>query len=229
VPSIELSADLSLTQARLRIHKMKRRDFIRLGVAAAFMCNFAAGQEMALKSGPGDRTHIYVDPRIEMYSVVLYLSDFKGLKNEDGVIEARVITELDFAYRREVDSNLNCLRGPMGILESRKLPLQVIERIKNLGIWDVHITDQTSEYILRAVTKRLAFNKLGPEKGQRALEDEISQGFPHLDVICQCLEQYEKQRGKYPTLKDYFPQIVSVFAGLAEKPAANRSRKLSFL
>jgi hypothetical protein len=381
---------------------MKRRDFIRLGVAAAFVCNFAAGQEIALKSGPGDRTYIYVDPRIEMFSVVLYLSDFKGLKNEDGAIEARVVTELDFAYRRDVDkrfssykgheavklysematkglfrfghppsvmlhlsdppqlqeripiddflvkmagsreklsdfirgmrqfakdtdfmaffgnhkktyqkiaenyrdnmgwnyvkdleeyygerqtrynlilaplfhpggfgprmktpdgqyaayaiigpkgvtddlpnfgsgdsmrrlcwhefshsfvnhlvdSNLERLREPMGILESRKLPPQVIERIKNLGIWDVHISDQTSEYVVRAVTTRLAFNKLGPEQGRGALELEKSEGYPHIDVICQCLEQYEKQRGKYPTLKDYFPQIVSVFAGLAEK------------
>ena len=48
---------------------------------------------------------------MELYAVVLYLSDFKGLKNEQGVIEARVVTELDFLYRREIERSFSYFKG----------------------------------------------------------------------------------------------------------------------
>jgi len=379
---------------------MKRREFIRIGAAATFLSNFATPQNQLKRPQQRDRFSILVDPRIELYAVVLYLSDFKGLKNEQGVIEARVVTDLDFSYRREVDRrfpsykghaavktyndmatqglfrfghppsvmlhlsnpplleeeiplddflvkmagskakldefvqnmrlfardanfmdffkghetaysqlasdyrrsmewdyvkdledyygyrqdsyhlilaplfhpggfgpriktpegyyqayaiigskgvtedrpnfgsgdsmrrlcwhefshsfvnhltelHLDRFRRPMGVLESQELPAQVIEQIKTFGLWDVHLADQTSEYVVRAATTRLSAIRLGQEKAEQALELEKKAGFSHLDAICECLEKYEKQRDKYPTLKDYFPQIVAVFEKLA--------------
>jgi hypothetical protein len=113
------------------------------------------------------------------------------------------------------DLHLDQLRGPVGALESQTLPAQVIEQIKAFGMWDVHLADQTSEYVVRAATTRLTALRLGPEKASQALELEKNAGFPHLEAICESLEQYEKQRDTYPTLKDYFPQIVAVFEKLA--------------
>jgi hypothetical protein len=57
--------------------------------------------------------------------------------------------------------------------------------------------------------------RLGQEKADQALELDKNAGFLHLNAICVCLEQYEKQRDKYPALKDYFPQIVAAFRKLA--------------
>ena len=386
---------------------MKRREFIRIGAAAAFLSNFAASEKRSEKLEAKDRINIGIDPRIELYSVVLYLSDFRGLKNEQGVIEARVVTDLDFSYKREVerrfspfkghgvvniysematrglfrfghppsvmlhlsnpplleeripiddflvtmagsrakldefvqgmrafagdasfmdffkghesaysqlasdyrrnmewdyvkdleeyygyrqdsyhlilaplfhpggfgpriktpagnyqayaiigskgviedgpnfgsgdsmrrlcwhefshsfvnhltDLHLGKLKGPVGALESQKLPAQVIERIKTFGLWDVHLADQTSEYVVRAATTRLSAIRLGQEKADQALELEKKAGFSHLDAICECLEKYEKQRDKYPTLKDYFPQIIAVFEKLAAEELVRR-------
>jgi hypothetical protein len=379
---------------------VKRREFIRIGAAAAFLSNLAASQNSSGKLKEESRLSIHVDPRIELYAVVLYLSDFRGLKNEQGVIEARVVTDLDFSYKREVerrfspfkgheavniygematrglfrfghppsvmlhlsnpplleekipiddflvtmagsrakldefvqgmrafagdasfmdffkghesaysqlasdyrrnmewdyvkdleeyygygqdsyhlilaplfhpggfgpriktpeghyqayavigskgvtgdrpnfgsgdsmrrlcwhefshsfvnhltDLYLSQLRAPVGALESQKLPGQIIDQIKTFGLWDVHLADQTSEYVVRAATTRLSALRLGLEKAKQALEQEKREGFPHLDVICECLEKYEKQRDTYPTLKDYFPQIVAAFEKLA--------------
>jgi Domain of unknown function (DUF4932) len=125
------------------------------------------------------------------------------------------------------DMHLDRLRGPVGTLESRKLPAQVIEQIKTFGLWDVHLADQASEYVVRAATTRLSAIKLGREKADRALEMEKNQGFPHLEAICACLEQYEKLREKYPSLKDYFPQIAAAFeklAGPGLSPSAREGR-----
>ncbi len=384
---------------------MKRREFIRIGAAAAFLSNIAAFENRWEKSGAKDKISIGVDPRIELYAVVLYLSDFRGLKNEQGVIEARVVTDLDFSYKREIDRrfssckgheaveiynemaarglfrfghppsvmlhlsnpplleekiriddflvkmagsraklnefvhgmrlfardvnfmdffkghesaysqlasdyrrnmewdyvkdledyygygqdsyhlilaplfhpggfgpriktpeghyqayavigskgvtgdrpnfgsgdsmrrlcwhefshsfvnhltdlHLGQLRGPVGALESRELPAQVMEQIKTFGLWDVHLADQTSEYVVRAVTTRLSAVKLGLEKANQAMELEKNEGFSHLDAVCECLERYEKQRDTYPTLKDYFPQIVAAFKKLAGQEEA---------
>ena len=113
------------------------------------------------------------------------------------------------------DLHLEQLKGPVGALEKKKLPARVIDEIKTFGLWDVHLADQTSEYVVRAATTRLSAIKLGPEKGNQALESEKKEGFPYLDTICACLEQYERRREKYPTLKDYFPQIVAAFEKLA--------------
>jgi hypothetical protein len=384
---------------------VKRREFIRIGAAAAFLSNFAASKNRSEKLEARDRINIRVDPRIELYSVVLYLSDFRGLKNEQGVIEARVVTDLDFSYKREIDRrfssckgheavkiysematgglfrfshppsvmlhlsdpplleekiqiddflikmagsrtkldifvqgmrffarntnfmdffkghetaysqfaadyrksmewdyvkdleeyyghgqdsyhlilaplfhpggfgpriktpeghyqayaiigskgvtgdrphfgsgdsmrrlcwhefshsfvnhltdlHLGELRGPVGALESQKLPGQVMEQIKTFGLWDVHLADQASEHIVRAVTTRLTFLRLGKEKADEVLELEKREGFPHLEAICECLDKYERQRDKYPTLEDYFPQIVAAFEKLAGQEEA---------
>jgi hypothetical protein len=118
------------------------------------------------------------------------------------------------------DLHLDRFRRPMGVLESQELPAQVIEQIKTFGLWDVHLADQTSEYVVRAATTRLSAIRLGQEKANQALELEKNAGFPHLNAICACLEKYEKQRDEYPTLKDYFPQIVAAFEKLAGQEEA---------
>jgi len=378
---------------------MRRREFLSIG-AAALLSGLKAPWDRRRGLQQKGRLSISVDPRVELYAVVLYFSDFKGLRNEQGVVEARVITELDFLYRREVDRrfsefkghqivkaysematnglfrfshppsvmlhlsnpplleekipiddflirmagsrakldeflqgmrlfareadfmdffrshepvyaqlasgyrknmewdyvkdledyygdgqdayhlvlaplfhpggfgpriktpegsyqayavigpkgvaedqpnfgsgdsmrrlcwhefshsfvnhltdmHLGQLRGPVGTLESRKLPAQVLGQIRRSGLWDVHLADQTSEYVVRAVTTRLTAIRLDQEKADQALELEKNAGFPHLGAICACLEQYEKQRDKYPTIKEYFPQIVAEFEKLA--------------
>jgi hypothetical protein len=396
---------------------MKRREFIKIGAAAAFFTNFSTPRDQSQRRQQQDRFSISVDPRIELYAVVLTLGDFRGLRNEQGVIEARVVTDFDFSYKREVerrfsrfkghqavklyagmatnglfrfghppsvmlhlsdpplleekipvdellikmagsrakldefvqamrnfavdaefmdfygghepayaqlaigyrknmewdyvkdlegyygyrqdayhlilaplfhpggfgpriktpegsyqayaivgpkgvaedqpnfgagdsmrrlcwhefshsfvnhltDMNLDRLRGPVGTLESRNLPAQVIEQIKTFGLWDVHLADQASEYVVRAVTTRLTAIRLGQEKANEALELEKKEGFSHLDAFCACLEQYEKQRAKYPTLKDYFPQIVAAFeklAGPGLRPSAREGGLFSSL
>ena len=387
---------------------MDRRVFIKLGAAAAVWPALITPSAWTAESTAADKLDVHVDPRIELYETVLNLGPFRGLKNEDGVVEARVVTPFDFAYQREVekrfspfkdhpavkiygematqglfrfghppsvmlhlsdppgleekipiddflvkmagdrgkltefieamrgfardsdfmaffrghrdfyrrlaegyrknmewnyigdleeyygaqqdgyhlilvtlshpggfgpriktsdgryeayavigpksvkddnpefgsgdsmrrlcwhefshsfvnvmtDAHLEDLKEPLGLLESRKLPAPVVERIKAAGMWDVHLCDQAGEYVVRGVTTRLAFKKLGTERGTAALNDEIKQGFTHLEAICKRLEVYESHRDKYPALKDFYPGIIAAFRDLAQRPAPSSS------
>ena len=383
---------------------MDRRAFVKLGATAALWPALTIPRARTNESTAADNLDIHVDPRIELYETVLYLGPFRGLKNKDGVIEARVSTPFEFAYKREVekrfspfkdhpavktygematqglfrfghppsvmlhlsdppglvetiplddflvrmagdrgkldgfievmrgfardadfmayfgehrdfyhrlaqgyrknmewnyvkdleeyygarqdayhlilaplshpggfgpriktssggyeayavigpksvkddnpefgsgdsmrrlcwhefshsfvnvmtDAHLEDLRGPLGVLESRKLPAPIVERTKAAGIWDVHLCDQAGEYVVRGVTTRLAFRKLGTETGMAAMNEEINQGFIHLEAICKRLEIYESRRQQIPALKDFYPEIVAAFRDLAGGPA----------
>jgi hypothetical protein len=109
------------------------------------------------------------------------------------------------------EAHLEELRGPMSALETGHLPAPIVERIKAAGMWDTHLLDQAGEYLVRGVTTRLAFLKMGAESGKAALDEEINQGFVYEEAICKALELYESRRDKYPTLKDFYPEIVAVF------------------
>jgi len=82
---------------------------------------------------------------------------------------------------------------------------------------EVQAAEFVSEHILRAVTTRLAILKLSAAEGQAALETEQSQGFPLVEEICRALVVYEKNRDRYATLADFYPELILVFERLAHK------------
>ena len=73
--------------------------------------------------------------------------------------------------------------------------------------WEVSV----NEHIVRAVTIRLAAQALGAEEGARRLETERSQGFRYIDLLVSGLEQYETQRGTYPSFAEFYPELIQAF------------------
>ena len=78
---------------------MDRRKFIEAGLGAAFVSSMPMSSP-AFAARKHAATHapltVGSDPRIELYSVILTLSPFRGFPG------APVVTELDFSYRTEV-------------------------------------------------------------------------------------------------------------------------------
>lgn len=64
------------------------------------------------------------------------------------------------------------------------------------------------ELIDRAVTVRIVENTYGKEASDKLLDFEKSVGFQYVADIADELKNYERQRDKYPTLKDYFPELI---------------------
>lgn len=72
-----------------------------------------------------------------------------------------------------------------------------------------------NEHIIRAVTTRLAYRKYGKLRGRLALLIEKRRGFQYVEALCRQLKQYEVERHKYPTLIDFYPQLIDVFEELS--------------
>ena len=74
-----------------------------------------------------------------------------------------------------------------------------------------------NEHIVRAVTTRLTCREIGFEAGEQALQREKERGFAYAQALCESLAGYEEQRDTYPTLADYYPELIGVFTSLSER------------
>ncbi|TFH64771.1 MAG: DUF4932 domain-containing protein, partial [Candidatus Zixiibacteriota bacterium] len=80
------------------------------------------------------------------------------------------------------------------------------------GDWETCV----AEHILRAVNVRMTYREKGQNAGDNALQSHRRMGFAYIEALCKKLEEYEKQRDKYPTLESFFPELISVFKQLSE-------------
>ena len=74
-----------------------------------------------------------------------------------------------------------------------------------------------NEHIIRAITTRLSYRERGKETGDRLLKSEKERSFIYIEPICKKLEEYEKNRDKYPTFTEFYPRIIEVFKELKDK------------
>jgi Domain of unknown function (DUF4932) len=73
-----------------------------------------------------------------------------------------------------------------------------------------------NEHIVRAVTTRLAHLNDGRKAGERAIVAEQAKGFFYVPALCEKLEIFEKQKDRYPTFVDFYPELITAFKSLAE-------------
>ena len=90
--------------------------------------------------------------------------------------------------------------------------LEARMRGQNYSSWETTI----NEHIVRAITTRLIYCKLGQAAGDAALADEMKRGFVYVAPLVEQLRQYEAQRERYPTLADFYPQLLAVFEQVNE-------------
>jgi hypothetical protein len=93
-------------------------------------------------------------------------------------------------------------------------PIADVMRRQAYGNWESTV----NEHIVRAVTTRLAYLHHGPDAGERALHGEQQRGFSYVTALCAALERYEADRDTWPTLRDFYPELVAALAELAPPP-----------
>jgi hypothetical protein len=74
------------------------------------------------------------------------------------------------------------------------------------------------ETLVRACTVRYAMEKEGKDAGAAQLADERARGFLWTGELVDLMSVYQLQRDKYPTFESFMPEVVALFAKLAEKP-----------
>lgn len=71
------------------------------------------------------------------------------------------------------------------------------------------------EHIVRSVVARLIFIHSGSENYETIVAYEKDRGFLYIDELTKKLEEYEKNRDRYKSFKDFFPELVKVFKELS--------------
>jgi len=74
-----------------------------------------------------------------------------------------------------------------------------------------------NEHVVRAVKIRLAVADQGKDGSEGLIDGERAKGFAYIKALCRKLEEYEKQRDKYPTFESFYPELVAVFKSLSEQ------------
>lgn len=64
-----------------------------------------------------------------------------------------------------------------------------------------------NEHIIRALTARFVYND-GNSEDTNTLYKEKNQGFIYVESLFNKLEEYEKNRDKYPTIEDFYPELL---------------------
>lgn len=93
-------------------------------------------------------------------------------------------------------------------------PIEQRMRQKAYGNWHTCV----NEHIVRAFTTRMRYRFDGQEAGDRTLQNEKDGGFVYIEPLVKALERYEANRDRYPTLSDFYPELMKTMAGL--KPSA---------
>ncbi|QAT62368.1 DUF4932 domain-containing protein [Acidilutibacter cellobiosedens] len=71
-----------------------------------------------------------------------------------------------------------------------------------------------NELIVRSVVARLISKYEGEEDYKRVIEFEKEKGFIYIEEVCNSLENYEKNRDKYPTFESYYGEIIKCLSSI---------------
>jgi len=88
-------------------------------------------------------------------------------------------------------------------------PIKEAMQKQAYGNW----TTTVHEHIVRAITLRLAYQRQ-QEAGDLVLKNEEARGFKYVRALAEKLKAYEAARNKYPTITDFFPDLIQVFKPL---------------
>lgn len=100
--------------------------------------------------------------------------------------------------------------------------------------WDCYSTwnQCVKEHFVRAVMIRLMAREISDAAAEEQIAFEKESHYPYMRQILEKLKVYEKERARYPTLADYYPQLLEVFPAyyprlLTTAPDAGRGQASS--
>ena len=93
-----------------------------------------------------------------------------------------------------------------------KLFEKVQDDMKNQGYESVD--GFLDELIVRSVVARLINKYEGEDYYRKVIEFEKERGFIYIEEVCDSLENYEKNRDKYPTFESYYGEIIKCLSNI---------------
>lgn len=91
----------------------------------------------------------------------------------------------------------------------KKLYEPIKEKMVNQAYtkWDISV----NEHIVRAVVARITYINSGSEAYEKVIANEKNRGFLYIDELTKKLEDFEKNRDKYKSFKEFYPELIKAF------------------
>jgi hypothetical protein len=165
-----------------------------------------------LASGNYGPSRLREDGTLDLYGIVSSSGQSRGIAQFGSVEDLRYQVWHEFAHSFV---NPEIIRLSAEVERSRKLmaPIADVMRSQAYDQWVIIVY----EHVVRAVTLRLAFRELGEEDGKAELLYEKSRGFAYVEALADALKQYEQERDKYPTFRDFAPRLLGVLEDLSKR------------
>jgi hypothetical protein len=74
-----------------------------------------------------------------------------------------------------------------------------------------------NEHIVRAVTYRIIEDLYGSNASMKYINHDIGRDFIYIKSLSERLKEYENNRDKYPTFKEFYPRLIDDFKELSNK------------
>jgi hypothetical protein len=74
--------------------------------------------------------------------------------------------------------------------------------------WEIAL----NEHVIRAITARLEGRRGGPQAEEASLASDEERGSAHVRALAKRLEEYEADRERYPTLRDFYPRLLDALS-----------------
>lgn len=156
---------------------------------------------------------VFPDGREESYAIMgTWLMDADGKPNYSERVLPTVIHEFNHSYVNHLNYERRKELEKAGRLVFKPVAKQMASQA--YGDWDTVL----NEALVRAgVVMYLRQNDPNPEMAVRQLQSEQARGFIWVDELVGKLEEYEKKRQDYPTLRSYVPQLVAYYNELSSR------------
>lgn len=152
-----------------------------------------------------------VDGKEELYCILgVWVTDKQGLPLFDQSVMETVVHELCHSYVNPLTSKYKT-----EIDKYAKLYDPIADRMRSQAypVWEICV----NEHVVRSLTTRYCYLKVSKEAGDSELKYERQRGFYYVPALCESLKYYEKNRDKYKSFAEFYPELIKVFEELSNQ------------
>ncbi len=168
---------------------------------------------LGLLNGPGNygvrcRT---ADGKEELYCILgVWKTDKEGLPVFDRSMIETVVHEFCHSYVNPLTSKYKT-----ELDKYAKLYDPIADRMRSQAypVWETCV----NEHIIKALTTRYSYLKVSKEAGDNSLKYQRQIGFFYVPALYESLKNYEKNRDKYKTFAEFYPELIKVFEELSNQ------------
>ena len=141
--------------------------------------------------------------------------DFMVVPNDDETFAELLIHEFGHSYVNPLtEENINEVNNYSNLFT----PIKENMSKQAYPYWDYCV----NEHVVRSVTYRIIYDLYGADASQKFINQDTAKDFIYIKSLSKRLEEYENNRDKYITFKDFYPRLLDDLKELSDKESAKK-------